>query len=151
MIKFNLAGNTEDFDFDVKKLIKSILATVSKKLKIEDKHVASYIFVDLEKIQQINQTYRHIDRPTDVISFAYVDVEDNKKLPYELGDVFICKEKIVEQAKEYGHSFLRECAFLMTHGVLHLLGYDHMNKEDEIKMFGLQKELLDSYGIKKES
>ena len=73
MIKFNLAGNTEDFDFDVKKLIKSILATVSKKLKIEDKHVASYIFVDLKTIHNINLQYRKIDRPTDVISFAYID------------------------------------------------------------------------------
>ena len=82
MIKFNLAGNTEDFDFDVKKLIKSILATVSKKLKIEDKHVASYIFVDLKTIHNINLQYRKIDRPTDVISFAYID--DNQIVNYHM-------------------------------------------------------------------
>ena len=145
MIKFNLAGNTEDFDFDVKKLIKSILATVSKKLKIEDKHVASYIFVDLKTIHNINLQYRKIDRPTDVISFAYIDDEPDRKLPYELGDIFICVEKVFEQANEY--SPYRECAFLITHGILHLLGYDHMEKEDEVVMFGLQDEILNELEI----
>lgn len=147
MIKFNLVGNTEDFDFDVKKLIKSILATVSKKLKIEDKHVASYIFVDLKTIHNINLQYRKIDRPTDVISFAYIDDEPDRKLPYELGDIFICVEKVFEQANEYGHSPYRECAFLITHGILHLLGYDHMEKEDEVVMFGLQDEILNELEI----
>ena len=147
MIKFNLAGNTEDFDFDVKKLIKSILATVSKKLKIEDKHIASYIFVDLKTIHNINLQYRKIDRPTDVISFAYIDDEPDRKLPYELGDIFICVEKVFEQANEYGHSPYRGCAFLITHGILHLLGYDHMEKEDEVVMFGLQDEILNELEI----
>lgn len=147
MIKFNLAGNIEKFDFNVKKLIKLVVTTVSKKLDIEDKHIASYVFVDLKTIHDINLKYRKIDRPTDVISFAYVDDEPEHKLPYELGDIFICVEKVFEQASEYGHSSYRECAFLITHGILHLLGYDHMEKEDEEIMFGLQEEILNELSI----
>ena len=64
-----------------------------------------------------------------------------------LGDIFICVEKVFEQANEYGHSPYRECAFLITHGILHLLGYDHMEKEDEVVMFGLQDEILNELEI----
>ena len=68
-----------------------------------------------------------------------------------LGDVYISYDKVIKQAKDYGHSNTRELCFLAIHGLLHLLGYDHMNDKDEKKMFDLQKELLDNYGIKKES
>lgn len=109
------------------------------------------IIVDNEKIHMINKEYRKIDRPTDVISFA---LEDDKTIVNDdvrvLGDIYISYDKVKEQANDYGHSVKREMCFLAVHGLLHLLGYDHMKKEDEIKMFGLQKELLDSYGIKKE-
>ena len=128
MIKYNIIGSIEEFDFDVNKLAKRILKKTTQKLKIKTKHIISYIFVDLEKIHEINKEYRKIDRPTDVISFAYGDDEDGD-LPYELGDIFICKEKVFEQAQSYGHSPYRECAFLMTHGILHLLGYDHLQNE----------------------
>ena len=64
-----------------------------------------------------------------------------------LGDIYICIPRMISQAKEYGHSETRELSFLVVHGLLHLLGYDHMNKEDEEKMFGLQKEILDEEGI----
>ena len=126
---------------------RKILRKTSKLLKVKTKHIISYIFVDSKKIKQINKEYRHIDCPTDVISFAYVDVEDDKKLPYELGDVFICREKIVEQAEKFGHSYLRECAFLMTHGILHLLGYDHQAKKEEEIMIGLQNQILNELKI----
>ena len=109
------------------------------------------IIVDNEKIHMINKEYRKIDRPTDVISFA---LEDDKTIVNDdvrvLGDIYISYDKVKEQANDYGHSVKREMCFLAVHGLLHLFGYDHMKKEDEIKMFGLQKELLDSYGIKKE-
>ena len=97
----------------------------------------------------MNKTYRGIDRVTDVISFA---LEDNKTIELEvrlLGDIYICVERAREQAKEYGHSFLRELAFLSIHGLLHLLGYDHMEKEEEEIMFRRQEEILDEYGIKR--
>ena len=106
------------------------------------------IFINNEKIREINKSYRGIDRETDVISFA---LEDEKTIRLEneriLGDIYISVEKAKMQAEEYGHSFKREICFLTTHGFLHLLGYDHMKKEDEEVMFKLQEEILDSYGI----
>ncbi len=110
------------------------------------------IIIDDERIHKINKEYRNIDRPTDVITFA---LEDNKQIDTPevrvLGDIYISYDKVMSQSKEYGHSKKRELCFLGVHGLLHLLGYDHMNEKDEIVMFGLQKELLEEYGIKKES
>ena len=98
------------------------------------------IFVDSEKIREINKKYRNIDRVTDVISFA---LEDDKSMPFEfgrlLGDIYICVERMKDQAEEYGHSLLREQGFLTVHGLLHLLGYDHMTKEEEKIMFAKEK------------
>ena len=108
------------------------------------------IIVDNEKIHEINREYRGIDRPTDVISFALEDEKDmvlDSEAGRILGDIYISLDKCIEQASEYGHSFLRELAFLSVHGFLHLQGYDHMVKEDEEVMFKLQDEILDSYGI----
>ena len=147
MIKINLVGEFSEFDFNIKKLTKKILKQTVKILKLKSKHIVSYIYVDLEEIHRINKEYRQKDMPTDVISFAYADDLENNELPFELGDIFICKEKIVEQANAYGHSSLRECAFLITHGILHLLGYDHMTKEEEIKMFELQDKILNELKI----
>lgn len=106
------------------------------------------ILVNEEKIHEINREYRGIDRVTDVISFA---LEDYKDVVYEdyrlLGDIYICAEKVFEQAKSYGHSVKRELSFLAIHGLLHLLGYDHMDIHEEKEMFILQEEILNSYGI----
>ena len=108
------------------------------------------IIVDNNKIHEINKEYRNVDRETDVISFA---MEDNMDITYEdfrlLGDIYISIDKCYEQALEYGHSRGREICFLTTHGVLHLLGYDHMEQEEEEKMFKLQDELLDGFDIKR--
>ena len=108
----------------------------------------SVIFVDNNKIQEINRDYRNIDRVTDVITFRLADYEEVMcgKINI-LGDVYISLDKAKEQAIEYGHSYLRELSFLLIHGFLHLLGYDHMNEEDEKEMFSLQEEILDGYGI----
>lgn len=99
-----------------------------------DKNV-SVIIVNSDEIHEMNKQYRNIDRPTDVLSFE--EFEDDY-----LGEIFICEEKVYEQALSYNHSNEREFAFLLTHGLLHLLGYDHINKEDEEKMFSKQDELL---------
>lgn len=119
------------------------------KLELE-KCEFNIIIVDNEKIHQINREYRDIDRETDVISFA---LEDNMDIEYQdfrlLGDIYISIDKCYEQALEYGHSRVREICFLATHGVLHLLGYDHMESDDEVEMFKLQDELLDGYNIKR--
>lgn len=110
--------------------------------------IFNIIFVDNEKIHEINKEYRKVDRVTDVISFA---LEDNPDIVYEdfrlLGDIYIAIDVAYDQAIEYNHSREREVCFLATHGVLHLLGYDHMNEEEEKEMFGIQEKLLKEYGI----
>lgn len=107
------------------------------------------IIVDNKKIREINKNYRGKDYATDVISFALEDepfIKIDKRI---LGDIYISFEKIGEQAKAYNHSFKRELSFLVVHGLLHLLGYDHENIEDEKIMFERQEKILDEYGIKR--
>ena len=108
------------------------------------------IFVDNNEIHELNKTYRNIDRETDVITFRLADYEevvvDGTTI---LGDIYISLDKAHSQAEEYGHSYKRELLFLLIHGFLHLLGYDHMNPVDEKVMFKLQEEILDGYGIKR--
>ena len=109
----------------------------------------SVIIVNNEKIHEINKQYRGIDRPTDVISFALEEDENYEVKERLLGDIYISIDKVYEQAKEYNHSVKRELFFLVTHGFLHLLGYDHMEKDEEEEMFSLQEKILDSYGVKR--
>ena len=111
--------------------------------------IFSVIFVGEEEIQKINKEYRNIDKITDVISFAF---EDNDDMVYNnirvLGDIYICIPRMIKQAEEYGHSEKRELSFLCCHGLLHLLGYDHVNnKEEEKIMFELQERLLNEVHI----
>jgi probable rRNA maturation factor len=106
--------------------------------------------VDNKKIREINRDYRNIDRETDVISFALEDFKDITYIDYRLlGDIYISIDKARGQAIEYNHSFLRELSFLTIHGLLHLLGYDHMSEYDEKIMFEKQELILDGYGIKR--
>lgn len=110
--------------------------------------IVSVSFVDNTFIHQLNRDYRKIDRPTDVISFAFLDGESDREAQLNgggivcLGDIYISIDKAKEQAEEYGHSLNRELSFLFVHGLLHLLGYDHMTPEDEKVMFALQDEIL---------
>ena len=105
------------------------------------------IFVDNNYIHELNKTYRHIDRETDVITFALEDDQTFNPLDRVLGDIYISLDKAKSQSEEYGHSLKRELCFLATHGLLHLLGYDHMEKDDEKVMFSLQEEILNEMGI----
>lgn len=111
--------------------------------------IFNVIFVDDKKIQEINKNYRGIDRVTDVISFALEDGDDNVNFEFGrlLGDIYICVPRMKQQAIEYGHSLKREMGFLTIHGLLHLLGYDHMTKEEEKIMFTKQELILDDYGL----
>lgn len=132
------------------KKIYELLAFALKREKLENVEF-NIIFVDSDTIHEINKNYRHVDRVTDVISFA---LEDNETITLDhrvLGDIYICVERAEEQAKEYGHSFLRELAFLSIHGLLHLLGYDHMEKEEEKIMFSKQEDILNEFGIRRDS
>lgn len=133
-----------DFKYDY---LKNVIKRTLKHENITNAYF-SIIFVDESEIQNINKEYRGIDKITDVISFA---LEDNESLVKSdirvLGDIYICIPRALEQAKNYGHSIKRELSFLTVHGLLHLLGYDHMVKEDEEKMFALQELILNEEGI----
>ena len=134
------------------KTVEEVLYGAIKKEKL-DNIVFNVIIVDNEYIHNLNKTYRNIDRETDVITFALED-EDSLIVPGEeriLGDIYISIDRAREQAKEYGHSFLRELCFLAVHGFYHLLGYDHQTKEEETIMFTKQEEVLEEYGITREN
>ena len=118
-----------------------------KKLNVRDS-VFDIIFIDDDEMHIMNKEYRGIDRTTDVLSFALNDNKHIESVINSLGDIFISIPKMKSQAIEYNHSEKRELSFLTLHGILHLLGYDHMNEKDEEIMFGLQKEILNELGIK---
>ncbi len=143
---FEIINETNE---DIKEIenINEFLNFVVKKENLEN-CLFNVIIVDNDYIHKLNKEYRGIDRPTDVISFALEDEVDNVKLDFRvLGDIYISLDKTYEQAKSYNHSFLRELSFLTIHGLLHLLGYDHMVKEEEEIMFKKQDELLNEFGI----
>lgn len=137
-------------NYGVKFKYKYLDKVIKRVLKHENVKNAcfSIIFVDENEIQEINKEYRGIDKVTDVISFALEDNEDSIHSDMRiLGDIYICIPRAEEQANNYGHSMKRELAFLTVHGLLHLLGYDHMKKEDEEEMFALQELILNEEGI----
>lgn len=136
---FNQANEkTKDFE----RLIRRVFSSIHL-----DKHF-NIIFVDDVQIQNMNKQYRKIDKVTDVISFALCDDDENEMVD-ELGDIFIDLQQARRQAETYGHTIEREVAFLAIHGYLHLCGYDHMTKEEELKMFQKQDEILLHAGIER--
>ena len=126
-------------------LFQKIAKSAEKILELPEDYELSVTFVRSQTIHKINRDYRNVDRPTDVISFAIRDDEDDfiSEEEKDLGDIFININYCKKQAKEYGHSYDREMGFLFTHGMLHCLGYDNMCEEDEKVMFALQDQILD--------
>ncbi len=100
-----------------------------------------------ERIRELNRTFRKVDRVTDVLTFPAWEGETSLAADGYLGDIMICYERAKEQALEYGHSLVRELSFLAVHGVLHLLGYDHMTEADEQVMRTKQTAILDRMGV----
>lgn len=138
-----LNRTNENID-EFKDLFYQIATSAEEKLKLDSDYEISVTFVRSRTIHVINRDYRGIDRPTDVISFAIQDdLEDFEEENKDLGDIFINIDYGRKQAKEYGHSYKREIAFLFTHGLLHCLGYDHMKEDEAKEMFALQDEILD--------
>lgn len=127
-------------------LEEAILVVVDKTFEYEDvePRSVSVLITDNEEIHQLNLQYRQKDAPTDVLSFPLFD-EDGNLDEEELGDIVISLEKAKAQAEEYNHSLKREVAFLTAHSMLHLLGYDHENGEQE--MYTKQEEILNLLGI----
>jgi len=134
MIKINVVDQyNETIDCDIETIAKDLEQVFFEKFKTNKD--ATLILVNIIEIQEINNQYRHLNKPTDVISFEEFDDD-------YLGEIFICVDKAKTQAEEYGHSLSREMAFLLCHGLLHLHGYDHIEKKDEVIMFKLQDELM---------
>ncbi|MDD6171200.1 MAG: rRNA maturation RNase YbeY [Ligilactobacillus ruminis] len=140
------------------KLIEDILNFAGSYLKLPENTEMSVTLMDNEHIHEINKKYRGVDKPTDVISFAIEEDDPDEvpiilpegeefDIPKNIGDIMVSMDKVKEQAEYLGHSEDRELGFLVVHGFLHLNGYDHMKEEDEREMFGLQREILDSYGL----
>ena len=150
-------------DFDYEQLIQSVIAMALEKEQCPYEAEVNVILTNDEQIHEINQEYRSIDRPTDVLSFPLLDyrtpgnfegIEDHIEDYFNLetgelmlGDIIISVDKVYEQADNYGHSIQRELAFLVAHSMFHLMGYDHMEDEERINMEKKQSELLSSMGI----
>ena len=148
MNEIEIINETEEKINELKE-INSLISFALNKLNISN-CIFNIIIVGKNKIQELNKNYRNKDSVTDVISFALEDDKTFINTDFRvLGDIYICLDKAKNQAIEYGHSFLRELSFLSIHGLLHLLGYDHMTKEEENEMFSLQEMILNEYGIKR--
>ena len=144
-----------DKDADIES---KILETVKSSLEVEDVKCninLSLVVTDNKNIQEINKTQRNIDNPTDVLSFPGYEKEEwneVKKRENEviyIGDIVVSKEKIVEQAKEYNTGFEREFCYLIAHGMLHLMGYDHMNEEDKKVMPEKEEEIMKKLNLER--
>lgn len=136
---------------DFEKLVEDCTRAALLEEEIEDDAEVSVTLVDNARIRELNAKFREIDKETDVLSFPLggdegfeVDPDTDAIL---LGDIVISLERAAAQAEEYGHSFRREVAFLVTHSLFHLLGYDHMTPEEETEMFAKQEKVLEKLGI----
>ena len=155
-----LIDNRQDkvtVDEAMEALVAQVVDKVLAYEECEEEYEVSISFVENEEMRSLNNEYRSIDKETDVLSFPMVEfaddeLEEEHEDEYEdedyideeiaLGDIVISMEKVLEQSEEYGHSFNRELAFLLVHGMLHLLGYDHEDEITEKEMFDKQETIL---------
>lgn len=149
--------------FDVEEVASKVIVETLDSENCPYEVSVNVLLTDNEEIHAMNHQYRGIDRPTDVLSFPNVDyenpadftgIEDTIEDYFDpengelcLGDIVISVEKVYEQSEEYGHSLMREYAFLIAHSMLHLLGYDHMAPEEATVMEQKQEEILNRLGI----
>lgn len=157
MIKIRVFGSNRQKNVPVTKELRTLVKKCCLETLYEEGYKGSFevsvTFTDNEGIREINKEYRNIDKETDVLSFPATDAGESFTRSREtgcfiLGDIVMSLEKAVAQAQEYGHSFEREVAFLTVHSMLHLLGYDHVNSEEEEReMFGKQDIILEAMDI----
>lgn len=148
--------------FDVKETAELIVKTALDCEECPYEAEVNLLLTDDEAIHEMNREHRHIDRPTDVLSFPMIEYEtpgdlsgieesadafDPETGELMLGDIVISKDRVIAQAEEYGHSVRREYAFLIAHSMLHLLGYDHMDEEERKVMEDRQREIMEKAGI----
>ncbi|CAM2830956.1 rRNA maturation RNase YbeY [Paenibacillus sediminis] len=163
-MSLQLVWSNEQNDFEISESLISLLETILQKAGEAEgilEGEVDLMFVDDEQIHVLNREYRGIDRPTDVLSFSMVEsldeeldivyeVEDESELAEitdVLGDIIISIPTAKRQSEEYGHSIERELGFLFVHGFLHLLGYDHQDKESEAEMMSKQEAVLAQVGL----
>lgn len=165
---FYVENETEvSFPFDVEALVQLVAEAVLETEDCPYESQVNVLLTDNEGIREFNRTYREIDRETDVLSFPNLDFEKEGEFDIEeereadyfdpdtgeliLGDIILSVDKVMEQAESYGHSTKREFAFLIAHSMLHLCGYDHMEKEEAEVMEGKQEGILVSLGITRDN
>lgn len=151
---------------DLEENIREIIDYALKEEQVLIPYEVSLIFVDNKAIREINSDTRGIDRATDVLSFPMLDYDEKKVfkecyLEQEfsiidlnegnlvLGDIVLSLERAKEQSEEFGHSFIREVCYLVTHSILHLLGYDHMEDDDKVIMRAREEEILSKFNIER--
>lgn len=155
----------EDFEADIQKIINDCIANALKIQKQPDYIEVEVMFVEDEEIREINRENRNVDKVTDVLSFPSLDIEfgeiiDKDKfkaeIDYEtgnimLGSIVICLDQAKRQAEEYNHSLKREVAYLTVHGILHLLGYDHMEEDEKAVMREREEAILNTLGYTRDN
>ncbi len=154
----------EEFEFDYEKVINDVIEASIEYIKCPYECMVEVDIVNNDEIQQINNEFRNIDNPTDVLSFPLVEYEiagnfdflENEAsfVNFEpesgelvLGNIILSYDKILSQAKEYGHDIKRELAFLVAHSMFHLFGFDHMEDEERKEMEKMQEDVLVSLNI----
>jgi len=149
-IDLNINENV-DLNINEDEVKKYVTRVLEKEYISNSKKVVylSLLFTNNDEIQDINKKYRKKDAPTDVISFAYHEVDEGGFFD-TLGDIIISIERVEDQAKNYNHSFERELYYVLTHGILHLLGYDHLNESDKKEMRKKEEEILNINGYRRE-
>ncbi len=140
--------------YKLKMLIRQTILETLDYEGMENDVEVSVTFVDDEGIRELNNRFRGLDKPTDVLSFPLLDYEGESEEPFfdelsaNLGDIVISLERAMAQANEFGHSFEREVAFLTAHSMLHLLGYDHeLSEEDDADMRKRQSDIMERLGL----
>lgn len=153
----DITDETNQLSIKTRQFLEELIRYVATTEKLPKQTEISLNIVDDETIQALNLQYRGLDEPTDVLSFALQDnlageleVQRDEEMPLILGDIILSLEQAQLQAKRYNHSLKRELGFLVVHGFLHLLGYDHLTKADEKIMFAKQESLLRAFGLERE-
>jgi len=139
--------------------LNKVFGEYCKLFDLPDNIAAELTVTDEETIRDVNRRFRQIDSVTDVLSFPALEVKlpfDFNDYPYDvdmatgelsLGEIMICHSRMLEQSREYGHSETRECCYLLAHGLLHLLGFDHVDEQDKTVMREKEEEILSALGI----
>ncbi len=149
-LKIYFENSQEKFPikYKLKMLCRQAIISTLEYEKLVGEFEVSLTFTDNEGIHELNREYRNVDRPTDVLSFPQIDYEDGEAAEGAIGDIVLSLERAAEQAEEFGHSFERECAFLVVHSTLHLLGYDHeLSSEDDADMRARQRDVMKIMGL----